>query len=131
MGLNHLNWDQHRLTERMVHGVDMPKDMREILMRAVQGGHPMILQKTAKNHTVVHIKDDGSVVSAGTGGRGRGNKNFESQLRRNLRSVGADMPRKGESMKQFIKRRQPKENPTEQPENPTEQPEVSDPTDNS
>lgn len=92
-------------------------------MRAVQGGHPIIAEISRSGHAKIHIKNDGTVVAAGTGGRGRGDKNFEAQLRRNLRSVGADMLRKGESLKQFTKRTQANQGQPDQPE-------VNNPADN-
>lgn len=101
---DHVNWEQHRLTEGMVHGVSMDKESREILKRAVSGGHPLIARKTQSNHIQIMIKDDGMVTTAGTGGRGRGSANFESELRRGIRSVGGDFPRKNESIKAFQKR---------------------------
>lgn len=104
MSIKNLNWDQHRLTENSIHSVKIGREYRDILARAVQGGHPLIAQSTRSGHYTIHIKDDGSVVFAGTGGRGRGTANFESQLRRNLRTVNADFPRKNESMKQFERR---------------------------
>lgn len=82
----------------------MSKDGQDILARAVSGGHPMIARTTAKGHIQVMIKDDGIVVTSGTGGGGSGNANFESELRRAHRSVGRDFPRKNESMKQFQRR---------------------------
>ena len=103
---DHLNWDQHRLTEGMVHGMHVDKEYREILIRAVSGGHPLIARQTNNSHTQILIKDDGMVTAAGSGGRGRGFANFESELRRGIRSVGGDFPRRDESIKAFQRRMQ-------------------------
>lgn len=103
-GQDHLNWDQHRLTEKSVKGIQMSKDGQDILARAVSGGHPLIVRYTGKGHIQVLVKDDGMVITSGSGGRGSGNDNFESELRRAHRSVGKDFPRKNESMKQFQRR---------------------------
>jgi hypothetical protein len=102
-GMDNLNWDQHRLTERSVHGLNMPRDHREILARAVSGGHPIIARQ-GKDHVKLYIKDNGIVVASGSGGRGRGSQNFESQLRRGHRQANTDFPRKNESLKQFQQR---------------------------
>lgn len=105
MDANNLNWDQHRLTEKSVYGLKMPRDMRDVLARAVSGGHPMIAHVSNKNtHIRIYIKDDGIVGTSSTGGRGRGTANFEADLRRAHRSIGKDFPRGNESMKQFLKR---------------------------
>ena len=102
--MDNVNWDQHKLTEKSVKGIPMPKDGQDVLSRAVSGGHPLIARKTSKGHIQVLIKDDGIVIHSGTGGRGSGNENFESALRRAHRSIGRDFPRKNESMKQFQRR---------------------------
>lgn len=105
MDINNLNWDQHKLTEKGVHSLTMPKEMREVLSRAVTGGHPMIAMHTGKSHIRVYIKDDGIVhTTSSGGGQGRGTANFEAELRRGHRSVGKDFPRRNESVKAFQKR---------------------------
>lgn len=118
---DHLNWDQHRLTEGMVHGVPMDKESREILGRAVSGGHPLIARRTQNSHVQIIIKDDGIITHAGTGGRGRGSANFESELRRGIRSVGGDFPRRNESIKAFQRRIQKNQSSSEQQDAPDEQ----------
>ena len=105
MDINNINWNQHKLTEKGVHSLTMPKDMREVLSRAVTGGHPMIATHTGGTHLRIYIKDDGMVHTTTTGGgQGRGTANFEAELRRSHRSVGRDFPRRNESMKAFQKR---------------------------
>ena len=108
-GMDNINWDQHKLTEKSVHGVPIPKEHREVLQRAVAGGHPLIARQTGKSHVQIYIKDDGIVLTSGTGGRGRGAENFESNVRQNMRGIGKDFPRKGESQKQFERRMQKKQ----------------------
>lgn len=103
MDINNLNWEQHKLTEGGVNSIKLPKDMREVLARAVSGGHPMIVMHKG-SHVKVFIKDDGIVTTASSGGRGRGTANFEAELRRNHRSIGKDFPRKSESPKAFQRR---------------------------
>lgn len=103
-GMDNINWDQHKLTEKSVHGVPIPKEHREVLRRAVLGGHPMIARQTSKKHVQIYVKDDGLVLTSGTGGGGRGAENFEGDMRRAHRSVGKDFPKKNESMKQFQRR---------------------------
>lgn len=103
MDINNLNWEQHKLTEKGVHSIAMPRDARDVLARAVSGGHPMIAMHKG-SHIKIYIKDDGIVTTTSSGGRGRGVANFESDLRRGHRSVGKDFPRKNESPKAFQKR---------------------------
>lgn len=105
-GMDNINWDQHKLTEKSAHGVFQDKDFREILQRAISGGHPMIARQTSKGHVQIYIKDDGIVNAAGTSGGGRGANNFEGEMRKAHRSVGMDFPRKNESLKQFQRRMQ-------------------------
>lgn len=101
---NSLNWEQHIMTAGHVRSLKTDKDRRDVLIRAISSGHPMIAEQRRNNHIVVHVKDDGSVTTAGSGGGGRGVDNFESQLRRAHKSVGSDFPRKNESDKQFQRR---------------------------
>ena len=118
---DHLNWDQHRLTEGIIRGLSVPKEHREILTRAVSGGHPLIARPTNSGHTQILIKDDGMVIAAGSGGKGRGFANFESELRRGIRSVGGDFPRRDESIKAFQRRMQKSQGSSEPEDAPDEQ----------
>lgn len=102
---SNLNWEQYVMHAGHVRSLSTDKDKKDVLMRAIDSGHPMIAQQTRNSHVTIHVKDDGSVVTSGTGSSGkRGTQNFESELRRALRSVGSDFPRKTESLKQFQKR---------------------------
>ena len=94
-----------------VRSLSTDKDKKDVLMRAIDSGHPMIAQQTRSGHVTIHIKDDGSVVTSGSGSKGnRGTQNFESELRRAHKSVGSDFPRKTESLKQFQRRMGKKQN---------------------
>jgi hypothetical protein len=119
-----LNFDQMRVTPKNVHGLGLDKDYSEVVARASSGPVPLIVVKQRNNHFRVHIKDDGIVTGAGSGGRGRGHQNFESDLRRNIRQLGHDFPRRNESQKQFERRMQKKSQETT--EVAQETPEVKD-----
>jgi hypothetical protein len=72
-GQDHLNWEQHRLTEKSVHSLGFDKERREILARAISAGHPLIARVSGRNHIQILIKDDGMVTTGSTpGGGGRG-----------------------------------------------------------
>ena len=106
-----LNWEQHVMHAGHVRSLSTDQDKKDVLMRAIDSGYPMIAQQTRNGHVTIHIKDDGSVVTSGSGGKGnRGTQNFESELRRAHRSVGSDFPRKTESLKQFQRRMENKKN---------------------
>jgi hypothetical protein len=112
---NSLNWEQHIMTAGHVKSLKTDKDRRDVLIRAISSGHPMIAEQRRNNHIVVHVKDDGSITTSGSGGSGnRGVENFESQLRRAHKSVGSDFPRKSESDKQFQRRMANKQKPNEE-----------------
>jgi hypothetical protein len=101
-----LNFDQMRVTPKTAHGLGLDKEYSEVISRAASGPVPLIVVKQRNNHFRVHIKDDGIVTGAGSGGRGRGHQNFESDLRRNIKQLGHDFPRRNESQKQFERRMQ-------------------------
>lgn len=105
-GMDNINWDQHKLTEKTARGVFQDKQQQEILQRAVSGSHRLIARQTSKGHIHIYVDGDGIVTAGGTGGGGRGYVNFEGDLRRAIRSVGGDFPRKQESIKQFQRRMQ-------------------------
>lgn len=111
---NSLNWEQHIMTAGHVKSLKTDKDRRDVLIRAISSGHPMIAEQRRNSHIVVHVKDDGSVTTSSSGGGGRGVDNFESQLRRAHKSVDSDFPRKGESDKQFQRRMAKKQKPNEE-----------------
>lgn len=104
MDINNVNWEQHKMHEGHVRSLSAEKETKEILMRAIQSGHPMIAIQPKSNHIKIYVKDDGIVTTGGTGGGGRGFANFEAQLRRAHRSVGSDFPRRNESLKKFQER---------------------------
>lgn len=104
MGIDHLNWDQHSMKEGHVRSLGMDRERQEVMIRALQSGHQFIGVKSGGNHIKIYIKDDGLVTTASTGGERRGVDNFESQMRRNLRTVGKDFPRRNESLKAFQRR---------------------------
>ncbi len=113
------NWEQHTMKEGHVKSLKTDSDRKDVLIRAIVSGHPMIAEQRRNGHIMVHVKDDGSVTTSSTGGKGnRGAKNFESELRRAHRSVGSDFPRKNESDKQFQKRMAKKQNPNEKTTEP-------------
>jgi len=118
---NSLNWEQHIMTAGHVKSLKTDKDKKDVLIRAISSGHPMIAEQRRNGHLVVHVKDDGSVITSGSGSSGhRGVENFESQLRRAHKSVDSDFPRKGESDKQFQRRIAKKQKPNEEtPESET------------
>ncbi len=108
------NWEQHTMTVGHVRSLSTDKDKKDVLIRAIASGHPMIAEQRRNNHIMVHVKDDGSVTTSSTGGSdNRGTQNFESRLRRAHRSVGSDFPRKNESDEQFKRRMAKKQNPNE------------------
>ena len=108
---SNLNWEQHVMHAGHVRSLSTDKDKKDVLMRAIDSGHPMIAQQTRNGHVTIHIKDDGSVTTSGSGSGGnRGTQNFESELRRAHRSVNSDFPRKAESLKQFQRRMENKKN---------------------
>ncbi len=111
---NSLNWEQHIMKEGHVKSLKTDKDRKNVLIRAIGSGHPMIAEQRRNGHIVVHVKDDGSITTASSGGGGRGVENFESQLRRAHRSVGSDFPRKNESDKQFQRRMANNQKPNEE-----------------
>jgi len=108
---SNLNWEQHVMHAGHVRSLSTDQDKKDVLIRAIDSGHPMIAQQTRNGHVTIHIKDDGSVVTSGSGSKGnRGTQNFESELRRAHKSVGSDFPRKTESLKQFQRRMGKKQN---------------------
>lgn len=104
MDINKLNWDQHSMKEGHVRSLGIDKERQDVLIRALQSGHQFIGMKSGGGHIKIYIKDDGLVHTASTGGDRRGVDNFESQLRRNLKGIGKDFPRRNESMKAFQRR---------------------------
>lgn len=108
---SNLNWEQHVMHAGHVRSLSTDQDKKDVLIRAIDSGWPMIAQQTRSGHVTIHVKDDGSVVTSGSGSSGkRGTQNFESELRRAHRSVGSDFPRKTESLKQFQRRMENKKN---------------------
>lgn len=90
----HLNWDQHALTEDRINGLTRDSGFREMLGRVSQGSTPVIGLRTKSGHIQLRIKGDGLVHLASTPSDHRAVKNMEQQIRRNFRGIGHDFPRK-------------------------------------
>jgi len=104
MGDNVVNWDQHRVTERNVRAVPLSKNHQDVLRRVAQGPVPVRVHVQRSGHVQIHIKGDGIVGTSSTPSDNRGFKNFEGDIRRNIRQLGHDFPRHGEETRQFERR---------------------------
>lgn len=101
---NTVNWEQHRVTEKSARGIPLGKEHLEVLRRVAMGPVLVRAHVQRNGHVQIHIKDDGIVGTSGTASDGRGFKNFEADMRRNIRQLGHDFPRHGEELNQFQRR---------------------------
>jgi hypothetical protein len=89
-----LNFDQHRLTREKIKQLTLHRETRELLERVAQGSTPVIAHKTRNNHLQIRIVGDGIINTGGTPQDIRAVKNLEAQIRRGMKSIGHDFPRK-------------------------------------
>lgn len=89
-----LNIDQHRLTDDKIRQLTTHRETRELLARVAQGSTPVVAHKTRNNHIQIRIVGDGIINTGGTPQDIRAVKNLEAQIRRGMKSIGHDFPRK-------------------------------------
>jgi hypothetical protein len=113
MAKEHLNYDQHALTEGGVKAIKADNDTSNLLLHVVKHSPtPVIASGGGSKHIKLYFKGDGLVVMSSSSGGGRGPANAESQIRKSLASHGFEFP----TMKQVAKqKKKQKDNPEEPP----------------
>lgn len=90
----HLNWDQHALTEQRIRALTRDDSHREMLSRVAQGSTRVAGYLLGNGHIQLRIEGDGLVHIASTPSDHRAVKNNESRIRRQMSQIGHDFPRK-------------------------------------
>jgi hypothetical protein len=96
MSADHLQWDQYALTDDHIRTLTTHKDYRELFGRVAQGTTPVMALKTRSGHIQIRIKGDGMLHTGSTPSDKRAVKNLESDIRRNMRQIDHNFPKKGE-----------------------------------
>ena len=96
MSADHLQWDQYALTDDHIRSLTTHKDYRELFSRVAQGTTPVMALKTRSGHIQIRIKGDGMLHTGSTPSDNRAVKNLESDIRRNMRQIDHNFPKKGE-----------------------------------
>jgi len=93
---DHLQWEQHALTDDHIRSLTTHKDYRELFARVAQATTPVMALKTRSGHIQIRIKGDGMLHTGSTPSDKRAVKNLESDIRRNMRQIEHNFPKKGE-----------------------------------
>ena len=96
MSADHLQWDQYALTDDHIRTLTTHKDYRVLFARVAQGTTPVMALKTRSGHIQIRIKGDGMLHTGSTPSDKRAVKNLESDIRRNMRQIDHNFPKKGE-----------------------------------
>lgn len=95
----HVNAEQHRLTVEHIKSLTSDRDVQEMLSRVAQGSTPVFAHKTRSGHIQVRIQGDGITHVMGTPQDWRSVKNDEAWIRRNMRQIGHNFPKRREGSK--------------------------------
>lgn len=90
----HLNWDQHALNDQRIRNLTRDDAHREMLSRVAEGSTPVAGFLLKNGHIQLRIKGDGIVHMASTPSDHRAVKNNEQRIRRQMREIGHDFPKK-------------------------------------
>lgn len=106
---DNLQWEQYALTDSHIRNLTTHKDYRELFARVAQATTPVMAVKTRSGHIQLRIKGDGVLHTGSTPSDNRAVKNLESDIRRNMRQIDHNFPKKGEKWPPETE--EPQENP--------------------